>query len=125
MPNMNTLPSICRFAVMAGALLLNAALSGQTPPPAARVIDAVTGQSHETIRAAIRRTLDLVHPIAQQLGDTDALAHVDTILERGAASARMRVVYAQQGSMTDVAAWMRAETLVGTGLDRRHLQRAP
>jgi carboxylate-amine ligase len=91
----------------------------------ARIVNAMNGTDHDTVRNVLRRTLDIVHPIAQQLGDGDALSHVHTIVDRGTASDRMRVVYAQQRSMKDVIDWLQNETLLGVGLDQRQLQRAP
>jgi gamma-glutamyl:cysteine ligase YbdK (ATP-grasp superfamily) len=91
----------------------------------ARIVDAVTGAEYDNVRAVLRRTLDVLHPIAQDLGDTDALSHVQTILERGTASDRMRMVWQQRNALTDITDWLQTETLVGTGIDRRHAQRAP
>lgn len=89
----------------------------------ARLIDARRGTGHEGMRDAIRRLLDCVGRSADQLGDAPALAHVDTILERGNASDRMRRVYAERGSLESLVEWLRTETLVGTGIDRRGTQR--
>ncbi len=91
----------------------------------AKIVDAVSGNEYDNVRAVIRRTLDVLHPIAQDLGDTDALAHVQAILERGTAAERMRMVWQQNQSFNDVMQWLQTETLVGTGIDRRRAQRSP
>jgi carboxylate-amine ligase len=91
----------------------------------ARILNAMNGTEHDTVRVVLRRTLDILEPVAQQLGDSEALAHVQTILERGTAADRMRTIYAQRSRITDVTDWLQAETLLGVGLDRRQLQRTP
>lgn len=73
----------------------------------------------------IRRLVERVAPAAEALGDGPALAGVDAILRRGTAAERMRRVHEQMGRLTAVMDWVRAETLLGTGLDRRATQRAP
>lgn len=75
-------------------------------------------------RDCIRRLVDRVAPVAESLGDGDALAGVERILAGGTAAERMRTVRAEVGGLTGVVEWVREETLRGTGLDRRAEQRA-
>lgn len=89
----------------------------------ARIIDTRRGGGHESARSALRRLLDVVGRSAEELGDTEALSHVETILERGSAADRMRRCHEEFGSMKDVVAWLIRESMVGTGLDRRGAQR--
>lgn len=91
----------------------------------ARVIDATNGREHLPVRTAIRRLVDRVARCADDLGDSAALTHVETILERGNASERMRRQYQDGASLEDLVRWLVDETLVGTGLDRRVGQREP
>jgi glutamate---cysteine ligase / carboxylate-amine ligase len=91
----------------------------------ARIIDTSTGASHEPIRDGILRLLDDVARCAGELGDSDALAHVERILTRGNAADRMRVCQQDGGTLKDVVDWLVQESLVGTGLDRRGAQRPP
>ncbi|HSJ23282.1 MAG TPA: YbdK family carboxylate-amine ligase [Longimicrobiales bacterium] len=89
----------------------------------ARIIDTRRGEGHESARSALRRLLDAVGRSAEELGDTEALAQVDTILERGSAADRMRRCHEEFGSMKEVVGWLVRESLLGTGLDRRGAQR--
>jgi glutamate---cysteine ligase / carboxylate-amine ligase len=89
----------------------------------ARLIDAHTGTSHQPMRTAIRRLVDRVCRSAETLGDGAALAHIETILQRGSAADRMRQRYEETGSLLDLVEWLATESLVGTGIDRRGAQR--
>jgi len=89
----------------------------------ARIIDATTGASHMPARDAIRRLVDRVARCAEALGDGAELAHVETILERGNATERMRRVLAEQGRFEALMSWLVDETVLGTGVDRRLTQR--
>jgi glutamate---cysteine ligase / carboxylate-amine ligase len=88
-----------------------------------RVIDVVTGVEHQPMRTAIRRLLDKVSPSADALGDTAALAHIETVLRRGNAAARMRRHHTQASTLRALVEWLVNESGVGTGLDRRATQR--
>jgi glutamate---cysteine ligase / carboxylate-amine ligase len=90
---------------------------------AARLLDTRRAAGHEPARAAICRLLDLVSRSADHLGDTAALAHVETILQRGNAADRMRRRHEEGGSLRDVVVWLVRESMLGTGLDRRGAQR--
>jgi glutamate---cysteine ligase / carboxylate-amine ligase len=89
----------------------------------ARMIDTHTGASHEPIRTAISRLLDTVGRSAGELGDAAELAHVETILDRGNAADRMRRRLEEGGTLKTVVDWLVEESKVGTGLDRRAVQR--
>jgi glutamate---cysteine ligase / carboxylate-amine ligase len=73
------------------------------------------------VRDGIRRLVDRVAPVAEALGDGDALAGIEWILERGNAAQRIRRLGAE--GTGEVARWLAAETLLGTGADRRSEQR--
>jgi carboxylate-amine ligase len=90
----------------------------------ARVIDVASGESGETVRTHILRTLDVIYPFAADLGDSAELARVAHILERGTASDHLRKLYAERQSLVELTGWLQAETLLGIGMDRRTLQRA-
>lgn len=89
----------------------------------ARIIDVGHGSRHTPIRAAIRELTDRVGRSAETLGDGDALAHIETILERGSAAGRMRRHHAESGSLAELVQWLTTESMTGTGLDRRAAQR--
>jgi glutamate---cysteine ligase / carboxylate-amine ligase len=90
----------------------------------ARFVDTATAAGHESARAAIQRLLDTVSRFGDELGDSAALSHVGTILERGNAADRMRRCREECGSMKDVVTWLVRESVLGTGLDRRSSQRS-
>jgi glutamate---cysteine ligase / carboxylate-amine ligase len=90
----------------------------------AQLIDTLSGSGHEPIRDLIRRLTDRVGRSAEQLGDTEALAHIDTLLERGNAAERLRRRFEEVGTLSSLAEWLIDESRVGTGLDRRSGQRA-
>jgi carboxylate-amine ligase len=89
----------------------------------ARVIDVATGSTSDTVRSRILRTLDVIYPFADALGDSEALARVALVLERGTASDHLRRLYAERQSLVDLVEWLQAETLLGVGMDKRTLQR--
>jgi glutamate---cysteine ligase / carboxylate-amine ligase len=88
-----------------------------------RVVDITDGARNEPVRDAISRLLDDVARYGVELGDSDALGHIETIMKRGNAADRMRRRYEEAGSMEHVVAWLVQESMVGTGLDRRTAQR--
>ncbi len=71
------------------------------------------------IRDAIHELLAAVGPIADSLGDGDALRGVGTILERGNGAERMRARHETAGSLRDLVQWTVEETRSGAGMDRR------
>jgi glutamate---cysteine ligase / carboxylate-amine ligase len=89
----------------------------------AQLIDTLSGSGHAPIRSLIRRLTDRVSRSAEELGDTEALAHIDTLLERGNAAARLRRRFDEAGTLTSLVEWLIDESSVGTGLDRRSAQR--
>ena len=91
----------------------------------ATLIDTCTGTGQKPVRAAIRSLLDSVAQCADELGDTNELGYIDTILERGNAADRMRNAYSDSGDFRSVVSWLVEETLTGTGLDRRMSARDP
>ncbi|MGH7448660.1 MAG: carboxylate-amine ligase [Longimicrobiales bacterium] len=88
-----------------------------------RMIDTATGTGHRPVRDAIRFLLDRISRSAEELGDMDALSHIERILERGNAAERMRVRHREGATLRELVAWLMSESLVGTGLDRRGTQR--
>jgi glutamate---cysteine ligase / carboxylate-amine ligase len=76
-----------------------------------------------SVRTAVQRLLDRLAPLATELGETDVLERIGRILERGSAADRMRRVYRERESYTEVVAWLVRETALGTGFDRRRSQR--
>lgn len=89
----------------------------------ATLVDPSADSGRVPMRTAIRRLLDTIGPVADTLGDLDALAHLETVLERGNGSDRMRRVYREEGAFPALMEWLASETLVGTGVDRRDAQR--
>jgi glutamate---cysteine ligase / carboxylate-amine ligase len=77
----------------------------------------------ETLRDGVRRLLERVGPTAEALGDGAVLAGVDDVLARGNGADRIRAAAAACGSLPAVVDWLAAETLLGTGMDRRRDQR--
>lgn len=76
------------------------------------------------LRTAIRRLLDTLVAAARELGDIDALAGVERILERGSGADRIRREHASGAGFAGLVDWLAAETVAGTGLDRRSTPRA-
>lgn len=76
------------------------------------------------VRTAIRRLLDELAGTAEALGETQVLARVEGLLERGNGADRLRRVYRESGSFEEVVRWLVGETRLGTGFDRRRSQRA-
>jgi carboxylate-amine ligase len=88
-----------------------------------RLIDTITGTGHVPVRDAIHALLDRISRSAEQLGDTDALAHIERIIERGNAAERMRTRHREGATLRELVAWLARESLLGTGLDRRSASR--
>ncbi|MGH7482772.1 MAG: carboxylate-amine ligase [Longimicrobiales bacterium] len=134
------------IAALARALVL-AALEGDLPTPG-RASESLEHQIHDAnewaaarfgleaklvglgegtvvgMRTAIRRVIDRVARHAERLGDGEALGYVVEILERGNAAERMRRELTELAGLEPLVAWLAGETRLGTGLDRRHAQRA-
>ncbi|HUE96093.1 MAG TPA: YbdK family carboxylate-amine ligase [Longimicrobiaceae bacterium] len=75
------------------------------------------------IRAAIDELLGKVTPVAEQLGDADALRPISTILAEGNAADRIREHASRGRSLPQIVDWLVQETRAGTGLDRRATSR--
>lgn len=76
------------------------------------------------MRAAVRTLVDAVAPYAAALDDAEALAGIETILERGNGADRMRRQLKELGTLEAVVGWLAGESALGIGLDRRASQRA-
>lgn len=84
--------------------------------------DPATGDG-VPLRDSLRRLIDELHPLSQALGDGDALAGVEQILERGNGADRIREVIASWEDLGPLVDWLAGESLLGTGMDRRSEQR--
>lgn len=89
----------------------------------ARIVDVASGTSADSVRTHIQRTLDVIYPYAERLGDCGELARVAHVLERGTASDHLQTLYAERQSLVDLTEWLQAETLLGVGMDKRKMQR--
>ncbi|MHB1170859.1 MAG: carboxylate-amine ligase, partial [Longimicrobiales bacterium] len=76
-----------------------------------------------SVRASVYELLDLVSPIAESLGDTEALGGIATILTRGNAAQRLRALHEKQRDLLPVTRWAVEETRAGSGMDRRGSRR--
>lgn len=81
------------------------------------------GVEGEPAREGLMRLLDRVGPVAEELGDAAELAGVQNILQRGSAADRLRAARGDLARAEDVVRWLSAESVLGTGLDRRENQR--
>jgi carboxylate-amine ligase len=91
----------------------------------ARLARPVSGGAVEEERAReeVQRLLDLVGPVAEELGDAAELSGVEVVLRRGTAADRLRAVRDDLAGPGEVVRWLAAESVLGTGLDRRERQR--
>lgn len=90
---------------------------------AGSLVDPEIASGQEPVGAAVRRLVDRIAPVAEALGDTKALEHVDALLGRGNGADRMRAARDELGGLRPLIRWLTGETLLGTGLDRRSDQR--
>ncbi len=88
------------------------------------LMDPAADSRMVTLRNAVRRLIEQVRPVTEELGEDAAVTGIEKILERGNGADRMRRVAEEQGSLDGVIAWVQQETMLGTGLDRRGAQRA-
>lgn len=86
--------------------------------------DPAAVSSRTPVRSAIRRLLDHLAPVAEELGETSILDGIEQLLQRGNGADRMRVVHRESDSFDEVVRWMVRETRLNTGFDRRRTQRA-
>lgn len=89
----------------------------------ATLVDPGTKRGRQPVREAIRALIEHLHPTAEALGDAAALAHLETLLERGNGADRMREMRPGAGELRCLVEWLSKESLLGTGLDRRESQR--
>jgi carboxylate-amine ligase len=83
--------------------------------------DAPSGKA--TVRESILHLLDSIAPVAEALGDTEAVMEVHSLLERGSAADRIRDISTRCEDLSAVVDWLARESVLGTGLDRRTEQR--
>jgi len=76
-----------------------------------------------SLRASLHELLELVTPIAESLGDAEALGGIGTILTRGSAAQRQRALHANDRDLLSVLRWAVEETRAGIGMDRRASRR--
>lgn len=75
-------------------------------------------------RDALLRLAERLGPVAEALGDAEALASLEEVLERGGAAERIRRRAEDLGGdLSELALWMAGETVLGAGMDRRAEQR--
>ena len=78
-------------------------------------------------RDAVLRLARTLRPIADALGDAEALDALEGVFERGCAAKRMRAVADEgdgaEGALERVVEWAADETVLGAGVDRRASQR--
>ncbi|HUH14189.1 MAG TPA: YbdK family carboxylate-amine ligase [Longimicrobiales bacterium] len=75
------------------------------------------------LRDSLRELVERVGPTAERLGDGELLEGIEVVLRRGNGADRLRALMAEGHSLADAAHWLRAETLLGTAVDRRAWQR--
>jgi glutamate---cysteine ligase / carboxylate-amine ligase len=90
---------------------------------AAQILPMEPGAAPVPVAAAIRGLVERVRARAEAMGDGEALAGVEQLLRRGNGADRLRREYREAGGMLPVMHWLIAETMLGTGLDRRAGQR--
>lgn len=78
-----------------------------------------TDAGETPLRARIAALLELVRPIAEGLGDGQAMVGIENILAQGNAADRIRARRAQGIDLPGLVDWLVQETRVGTGIDRR------
>jgi len=89
----------------------------------ASLVDPRSRTGKVPLRASLMRLVERVAPMAEAVGDGEALAGVEALLRRGTGAERMRRVADTGEGYLGLIDWLRAETLLGTGLDRRRSQR--
>jgi glutamate---cysteine ligase / carboxylate-amine ligase len=87
------------------------------------LVDPEAPMGRMPVRQAVLRLLDEIAPVAEALGDGGALEGIRSLLSRGNGAVRMRRVRRTCGGVRPVVQWLMAETLLGTGMDRRRAQR--
>lgn len=91
----------------------------------ARLIDPAAPDEGRPLRGLIAELLERVRPVAEGLGDGDALQPIEDVLAQGNAADRIRARRAEGMEMESLVGWLVEETRVGTGIDRRADLREP
>lgn len=90
----------------------------------AELVDlSVPGSVVGPARGAIAALVERLRPIAESLGDVEAIDGVHGILERGTAADRLRARWEERPDPVELVRWLADETVLGIGLDRRTRQR--
>ncbi|MEX2581633.1 MAG: YbdK family carboxylate-amine ligase [Gemmatimonadota bacterium] len=89
----------------------------------ATLVDPAGDAGKRTLVDSVGQLLESVGPVAERLGDVDALAGVGTILARGNGADRIRDRLSSGDELPELAQWLARESLLGVGLDRRAEQR--
>lgn len=89
----------------------------------ARLVRPGTPGGARPLRVEIETLLAHLRPLAADLGEHDLGSTVGRLLERGNAADRMREVNLDLQDLHALARWLAAETVLGTGADRRTRQR--
>ena len=91
----------------------------------AEIVDIARDARRLRIRDAVLEIAERLEGVAIHLGDADAFRLIPELLQRGGAARRMREAYENGGEdWSELVRWIAAETVLGTGLDRRGEQRA-
>jgi carboxylate-amine ligase len=69
--------------------------------------------SEAPLRKSIRAIVERVTPVAQELGDGEAITGIDGILERGNGADRIRRALRDEGSLSKLVGWLATETVAG------------
>lgn len=77
----------------------------------------------EPFSESLLRLRDRLAPVAEGLGDAWALENVESATAAGNAATRMREIARETRGLKAVVDWLAAETVLGTGMDRRRFQR--
>jgi glutamate---cysteine ligase / carboxylate-amine ligase len=75
------------------------------------------------VRDSVLRLLEHVAPVAETLGDAEVLAGIEVILARGNGADRIRQAARRCPDLPRLVGWLAAESVLGTGVDRRREQR--
>ncbi|HEU0055164.1 MAG TPA: YbdK family carboxylate-amine ligase [Longimicrobium sp.] len=76
-------------------------------------------------RDAVLELVERLRPVADALGDGEALDGVEALFDEGCAAARIRRRAAElEGDLGRLALWLADETVLGAGMDRRASQRS-
>ena len=90
----------------------------------ATLVEPSAEDGRVTMRAHIDELLERLLPWATALAETAALETVSAIADHGNGADRMRQLMGDGEDFAALLRWQQAETLVGTGVDRRDMQRS-